>query len=35
MMKYEETLKLSVEKYSEMPKQMYSNTLFDTSYKLV
>lgn len=30
IVKYKETLKRSGEKHSELPKQMYSNTLFDT-----
>lgn len=30
IVKYKETPTWSVEKHSEQPKQMYSNTLFDT-----
>lgn len=29
IVKYKQTLKRCVEKHSELPKQMYSNTLFD------
>lgn len=32
IVKYKEILKLSFDKHSELPKQMYSNTLFETCF---